>query len=60
LAAGAELDTSDPESVTLGPRRAAARLDRSFLEESPGDSAATAVLEVSPEGDPAPEAHPEA
>ena len=60
LAAGAVLDTSDPESVTLGPRRAAARLDRSFLEESPGDSAATAVLEVSPESDPAPEAHPEA
>lgn len=60
LAAGAEMDTSDPESVTLGPRRGAARLDRSFREESPGDGSATAVLDAAPVDDSAPEAHPEA
>jgi energy-coupling factor transporter ATP-binding protein EcfA2 len=59
LAAGAELDTGDPESVTLSPRRAAARLDRTFHEDG-GDSAATAVLDAEPGADGAPGPHPEA
>ncbi len=55
VAAGAVLDTNDPESVTLTTRRGAARLDRNFPGvESPGEGAGTAVLDVAPpDSDPA-------